>query len=323
MLYLSIIFAVIPILIYLIILWRLDKYEREPLKSLLLHFLWGMIGAAILSIVFSSIINKNLLYKITSVENAEFLSTIITAPIVEEFLKGIILLLTVRKSFFDNLTDGIVYGGAIGLGFGMTENFLYFFFSTNNLNELIYLALIRNLFSVSTHFIASATFGVFVALSKFKSFNLKIITIITGYFIAVGIHLIWNFAVSFNLTFFIGILFIFITLIVMFGLFQFSLSFERNILIYEMNDEIQNGNLNHKFASVIPDYKLRNSKGWIDEKFRKDYIKLATKLAFRKNQLKNISNFKLKVIYENEVNDLRNKLNQLELASEGLLNNEN
>lgn len=108
----------------------------------------------------------------------------------------------------------------------------------------------------------------------------------------------------------------------MFGLFQFSLSFERNILIYEMNDEIQNGNLNHKFASVIPDYKLRTSKGWIDEKFRKDYIKLATKLAFRKNQLKNISNFKLKVIYENEVNDLRNKLNQLELASEGLLNNE-
>ncbi len=190
---------------------------------------------------------------------------------------------------FDNLTDGIVYGGAIGLGFGMTENFLYFFLSTNTLTELIYLAIIRNLFSVSTHFIATATFGVFVALSKFKSSATKFIIIMVGYFISVGIHSIWNFTVSFSFTFLIGIIFVSITLILIFVLIQFSLSFERNILIYEMNDEILKGNLNSKYASIISDYRLRNSKGWIDERFRKEYIKLATKLAFRKNQLKNIS----------------------------------
>lgn len=319
MFYLSLIFSVIPILIYLIILWWFDKYDREPIKFLLFHFLWGMIGAVILSLVLSSIINKHLINEIASGETANFLATVLTAPLVEETFKGIILIFTIRKRIFDNLTDGIVYGGAIGLGFGMTENFLYFFFGTSNLEELLFLALIRNLFSVSTHFIATATFGVFVALSKFKNFNLKIVLIPTGYFIAVGIHLIWNFMVSFSLTFLIGILFLVITLLIMFVLIQFSLSFEKNVLFYEMNDEIQNGNLNHKFASMISDYKLRNSKGWIDEKYRKEYIKLATKLAFRKNQLKSISDLRLRNIYEVEINELRYKLNQLELASEPMM----
>lgn len=323
MIWASLLLAAIPILIYLFILWWLDKYEREPIKFLLIHFAWGMIGAVVLSGIISSIINKVLITISSSEESADLISTIITAPLVEEAFKGIFLIFTIRKMIFDNLTDGIVYGGAIGLGFGMTENFLYFFFSTNNLSELIHLAIVRNLFSVSTHFIATSTFGVFVALSKFKTKSIKFIIIMTGYLIAVGIHLIWNFTVSFSLTFLIGIIFISITLILIFVLIQFSLSFERNILIYEMNDEILRGSLNSKFASIIPDYKLRNSKGWIDERFRKDYIKLATKLAFRKNQLKIISNEKLKNIYENEVTQLRNKLIELELASESLTINQN
>lgn len=323
MIWASLLLAAIPILIYLFILWWLDKYEREPIKFLLIHFAWGMIGAVILSGIISSIINKVLITFSSSEESADFISTLITAPLVEEAFKGIFLIFTIRKMIFDNLTDGIVYGGAIGLGFGMTENFLYFFFSTSNLSELIHLAIIRNLFSVSAHFIATSTFGVFVALSKFKTQSIKFIIIMTGYLIAVGIHLIWNFTVSFSLTFLIGILFISITLILIFVLIQFSLSFERNILIYEMNDEILRGSLNSKFASIIPDYKLRNSKGWIDERFRKDYIKLATKLAFRKNQLKIISNEKLKNIYENEVTQLRNKLIELELASKSVTINQN
>lgn len=318
MIWISLLFASIPILTYLFILWWLDKYEREPLKFLFLHFFWGMIGAVILSGIFSSVINYLFTNSVTSSEIKELFATVITAPFVEEAFKGIFLIFTIRKINFDNLTDGIVYGGAIGLGFGLTENFLYFFFSTSNIEELIYLALIRNIFSVSTHFIATASFGVFVALSKFKNFRNKLFTILIGYLIAVGIHLIWNFTVSFSLTFVIGIIFVLITLILIFMLIQFSLSFEKNILIYEMNDEILRGNLNSKYASVISDYKLRNSKGWIDERFRKEYIKLATKLAFRKNQLKNIRDEKLKSIYESEVVDLRNKLIALELASESL-----
>lgn len=320
MIWLSLSLAIIPILVYLFILWWLDKYEREPLKFLLHHFLWGMTGAIIFSGILSYLINFTLSNKISSKETADFLATILTAPLVEEACKGIFLIFTLRKLNFDNLTDGIVYGGAIGLGFGMVENFLYFFFSTNKMSDLVYLALIRNLFSVSTHFIATATFGVFAAISKFENIYLKILSIFSGYMIAAGIHAIWNFTVSFQLTFLIGLLFVLIALILIFSLIQISLSFEKNILIYEMNDEILNGHLNSKFASIIPYYKLRNSKGWINEKVRKDYIRLATKLAFRKNQLKKIKDIRIKNIYEAEILNLREQLIKLEFASENFSN---
>lgn len=319
MLYLSIVLSVIPVLFYLIILWWFDKYEREPIKLVLIHFFWGMVGAVTLSMIFSFIVNKFIASQINQPDSAEFIATIITAPFVEEAFKGFFLLLTFRKINFDNLTDGIVYGGSIGLGFGMTENFLYFFFQTNNVNDLIQLAIVRNLFSISTHFLASATFGAIVAISKYKNFGSRILTIIIGYLVSVGIHTIWNFTVSFNLTFLIGIIFIIISLFVMFLIFRFSLSVEKDILLYEMNDEIQKGYLKYKYASVIPDYRLRNKSGWIYEQFRKEYIKLATSLAFKKYELKNIKENKLKEIYENEIESLRTKLNQLELESEGLL----
>jgi len=318
MLFLSIVFAVVPIVTYLIILWWLDKYDREPIKLLLLHFFWGMIGAILLGGFLSIKINKILETFISDKSLIEFFATVFTAPVIEEATKGFFLILTINKRKFDNLTDGIVYGGSIGLGFGLTENFLYFFFSTSTLNDLLTLAIIRNIFSVSVHFISTATFGCFLALSKFKSFNKKIFYLVIGYLIAVLIHAFWNFLVSFNLTYIIGLIFVIASLILIFGLIQLSLSFEKNIILYEMNDEIANGRLKPDFASVISNYKLRNTKGWIKENLRKDYINLATTLAFRKNQLRNIKSEKMKNSYLSEIEDLRNKLNQIELQAEDL-----
>ena len=48
------------------------------------------------------------------------------APLIEEPTKAIILFAIVRSRHFDNTTDGFVYGAAAGLGFAMTENFMYF-----------------------------------------------------------------------------------------------------------------------------------------------------------------------------------------------------
>lgn len=318
MFFLSLIFAVIPIVAYLIILWRLDKYDREPLKLLFVHFLWGMIGAILIGGFLSIKINKIFEAFVADKVFLDFIATIFTAPIIEEAAKGFFLLLTINKREFDNLTDGIVYGGSIGLGFGLTENFLYFFFSSNTFEELIDLAIIRNIFSVSVHFISTATLGCILALSKFKTFNKKIIYLIIGYFIAVSIHAFWNFLVSFGLTYYLSLIFVIVALISIFVLLQFSLTFENNIISYEMSEEIKNGTLRPEFASVISNYKLRNSKGWIKENLRKDYIKLATTLAFRKNQLRNITSEKLKNSYLSEIDDLRKKLNQIELQAKEL-----
>ena len=91
---------------------------------------------------------------------------IVVAPIVEEITKGLFLLITITNKKFDNITDGIVYGGAIGLGFGMTENFLYFVSYGESISNWIMLVIVRSLFSAVMHCVSTATLGRFSWSSK-------------------------------------------------------------------------------------------------------------------------------------------------------------
>src|SRR5262249_56789936 len=60
--------------------------------------------------------------------NGQFVSAAIGAPVVEETLKGLVLvwLLWRRRQELDGPTDGIIYGAMVGLGFAMMENIGYY-----------------------------------------------------------------------------------------------------------------------------------------------------------------------------------------------------
>jgi hypothetical protein len=55
---------------------------------------------------------------------------------------------------------------------------------------------------------------------------------------------------------------------------------------------------------------IREKEGWIPENIRKDYIKSATTLAFRKLQARN-SNGPSKLFYENDVENYRKFISYL------------
>ncbi len=308
---LSLLFSFIPVLIYLIILWWLDRYEREPIKNIMFHFLWGMFGAVTLTLIFSSIIESYASSKIKDEFTLSYLSTVLVAPLIEELFKGLILILTFSKIKFDNLTDGIVYGGSVGLGFGLTENFLYFYFYTDNIKDLILLALFRNAFSVTIHFVASAVLGSILAMAKFKNSFKKTFIFLYGFILAVLIHGLFNLSVISGDGFFLSIAFVVISFIMVMILLFISLSYEQNILINELTDEVIQGHLKHHYAQIIPYTNLRNMKGWINEKHRKNLISYATTLAFRKNQMRKIKSEKIKNIYQNEIEFLRTKINNI------------
>ena len=42
--------ALIPTTVYVLFVWWLDRYEKEPLWLLALAFLWGAVPAAIISL---------------------------------------------------------------------------------------------------------------------------------------------------------------------------------------------------------------------------------------------------------------------------------
>jgi protease PrsW len=312
----SAIAAIVPMLIYLTIIWRFDRYDREPLPLLLKNYLWGAIGAIVLAIIGSGIISGFFSFFIHSEGTLHRAETIFVAPFVEEITKGIFLFITVKNIKFDNMTDGIVYGGAIGLGFGMTENFLYFIAYGNTFPEWLSIVIIRTLFSGVMHCVSTATFGAFLGYAKFKSSAEKISLAVVGLSIAMFIHFIWNISVSFESTAFLGFLFMACTVIVFIVVYSISVMGERKIIYNELKDEVKNGLLPEKHLNIL-NSSARNRTGWIDESIRKLYVSAATTLAFRKMQLRNSKGMS-REYYQRDVEYYRQFIANLILSTKNL-----
>ena len=307
--------AVIPMAIYLVVIWWFDRYDREPFKLLLVNYMWGAVGAILFALIGSLIFSVILSGFISSEEKLSFLGTIATAPIVEEITKGAFLLITVRNRKFDNMTDGIVYGGAIGLGFGMTENFLYFISYGTNITNWIAIVIIRTLFSAVMHCVATAAFGAFLGYAKFKGRKHRIIFPFIGILLAIVIHFSWNLSVSFESTAILGFIFMIITIVMFIIIFSTSIRTEQKMILEELLSESKTGVIPANHIHILSSSK-RNKPGWIDESIRKSYIKAATTLAFRKMQLK-YSTGKSNEYNSFEIENYRQFLKSLLVSAEG------
>jgi len=278
--------AMLPMIIYLLIIQRYDRYDREPLGLVLQNYLWGGLGAIFFVLIGSSLIYYLLSFFITNQSQLVRTEIIITAPFVEEITKGLFLLIVFSNRKFDNVTDGLIYGGAIGLGFGMTENFLYFIaFGGSSFSAWITIVIIRTLFSGVMHCAATAIFGAFLGYAKFKNIFYKIIFPPIGLFIAMFIHFAWNYSVSFQSTTLIGFIFVFFTVVIFAIVFLVAVFSEKRIIYQELLEEAMNGLIPAEHLEIFNSAK-RNKLGWVDEGIRKLYIRAATTLAFRKMELK-------------------------------------
>lgn len=310
----SFIAALLPIIIYLFIIWSFDRYEREPFSLISICFIWGALGAIILSFIGSSLLSFILSAVIKNKVYLDKIDTIIVAPLVEETMKGIFLFAIVLNKRFDNMTDGIVYGGAIGLGFGMTENFLYFITYTSTIHDWISLVIIRTLFSAVMHCVSTATFGAFLGYAKFKNIFFKMIFPFIGIGLAMFIHFAWNFSVSFQQTTLLGFLFMIFNIIVFISVFSVSVLNEKKIIYSELLEEVQNGLIPARHLLFFNSPK-RKTTGWVDEKIRKAYIQSAITLAFRKMQSRNTRGVSKKY-YESQVEFYRENITNMLNRSE-------
>lgn len=299
----SLLAAMVPMTIYLIFLWKFDKYEPEPLKLVLFHFLWGASAAIILGIVGSKLISIPLQLVITVPEKISLLQIIFVAPVIEELSKGALLFKTKNDRRFDNLIDGLVYGGAIGLGFGMTENFLYFITFGDSIQNLLWLIVIRSGFSAVMHGMATAALGALLSVSKYSEERSKKLFVVAGLLIAVSIHFIWNFSVSFSNTFLFGIFFIVVIVGIFITVFIYALKFEKQIIKDKLSNEIP------EIYIPILTSTVRSRKGWFVEKYRKEFISKSIKLAFRKHELE--ISIEKKELYIIDVKELRFRVNEL------------
>lgn len=305
----SILAAFIPMIIFLLLIWRFDKYEREPFTKVFKHFLWGAFGAIFLGIVFSSILNFTFKQIVSHEKLLSFIGAVIIAPLIEEPVKAIFLLRSYKNNYFDNLTDGLIYGGAIGLGFGMTENLLYFSIYNETFFQWFSVVIMRSVFSAVMHAIATATVGAFLAKAKFSLNSSIYIYMFWGFTIAISFHAIWNFSMSFGYTYLLGLIFMIFLIVSFLFLFNYSLKTERKIIENELLDEKEIYQYSYFLktkSSSIDDL----GGNFLNHSQQKKYTYFTTRLAFRKFQVRNCTG-KQKEIYLSDIENYREKIQTL------------
>jgi len=118
--------ALIPLVIVFTAVWIIDRWEPEPIGLVILALCWGGIAAVGLTLLVDLVLE--LVFRPAPSFAQEVLSTVVQAPVVEEIMKGLGLLIiffTARRAL-DGPVDGVVYGALLGAGFAFTENIQYF-----------------------------------------------------------------------------------------------------------------------------------------------------------------------------------------------------
>jgi RsiW-degrading membrane proteinase PrsW (M82 family) len=194
----AIFFGFVPMFLFAAFVNWLDRYEKEPKILLGAAFVWGMMiaggGAFILNTAFGIG-----LYALTGSEGvAEFGTTSIVAPIIEEGLKGLAVLIVffLFRKEFDSILDGIVYAAITAMGFAAVENVLYIYrngFLESGWEGLWTLVFIRVFLVGWMHPFFTSFTGIGVAISRLsRNTFVKAIAVPAGYLVAVTVHAFHN-----------------------------------------------------------------------------------------------------------------------------------
>lgn len=181
--------------VYLTFPRLLDRYDPEPLYALVLCLLWGAVAAC----GFSALINTGvgaIAAAIAGPQAGDAVGAVISAPIVEEFWKGIAIVgvFYFLRNEFDGLVDGIIYATFIAIGFAATENVIYY---ANALSQdptaLAFTFILRGVIAPWGHPLYTAMTGIGLGLARESHRTwVKVVAPVAGYGGAVFLHALWN-----------------------------------------------------------------------------------------------------------------------------------
>ncbi len=248
-------FGFVPMFLFAAFVNWLDRYEKEPKLLLGAAFGWGVIiaggGAYVLNTAFGMGI-----YALTgSAGAAEFGTTSIVAPIIEEGLKGLAVLVVflLFRREFDSILDGIVYGAITAMGFAAIENVLYIYrngYQEGGWEGFWVLVVIRVMLVGWMHPFFTAFTGIGLAVARMSRNTLvKILAAPAGYIIAVILHAFHN-TFSGLIGGFEGLLagtaIDYLGYAFMLAFIIWIITHERNILKRNLHEEVEKGYISQK-----------------------------------------------------------------------------
>ncbi|HKG98097.1 MAG TPA: PrsW family intramembrane metalloprotease [Pyrinomonadaceae bacterium] len=297
---LGLVAATIPVPLYVVLVLWIDRYEAEPLWMLATAFFWG----ALIATFFAFLLNTTSGGIVTALADAkagEAFAAVISAPIVEETGKAIILFIFFfwKKDEFDGVIDGIVYASMAALGFAMTENILYYgkAAAMGGGGALTLTVIIRGFFAPFSHPLFTSLTGIGLGLARQSSnIAIKVLTPVVGLLMAIFMHSIWNGSAVFGgggifvLTYIIVMVPAFLIMLVVISLAlrregqvvrEFLVTdLERGILNQEEYKQL--GSIVGRMGSSFNALSKSGVKGW---RARMRVNQLASELAFHRSRV--------------------------------------
>lgn len=167
----SILIAFSAAMIFAVIVYWMDRYEKEPKLLLGAVFFWGAFVAAGAAFLINTTLGVGV-YLFTNSDFATDLTTSsLIAPVVEEILKGgaVIVVFLFYRQEFDSILDGIIYAAVAALGFSATENAFYIYthgYAEAGWAGLLQLTFVRIFLVGWQHPFYTAFFGIGLALAR-------------------------------------------------------------------------------------------------------------------------------------------------------------
>ncbi len=321
--FLAILFIIAVTWFYTWLLWQADRYEREPRKLLLAAFFWGAVPAIVLSLILEEIFSVPMSNWVgTEFSNLALASGL--APMVEESIKGLALLGLYHWAYweFDDVLDGIVYGGTIGFGFAMMETIFYV---AESPNPILVLFLRTAIFGLSHAFFTGVT-GAFLGLARESKQPWKRLGFpLLGWLLAVSFHAVHNLGASVTGITPAGILLsIFSDWTGIFWLLVAILlarQQERRWIAGFLKDEV-GGVLSQEDYTVIASLGS-GLRLWLksgpkkDYKLKKKLYDLSVELAFKKAELQEDISMEQDNALQKQISDLRMQMAKIRTKLEG------
>lgn len=295
--------AIIPAFLYARLVLRLDRYEREPRRTVLACFFWGALFATFAAGILNAI-GYGVAGAAVGPDEADKITATFVAPVVEETLKGLALLLLVLifRDEFDNMLDGLVYGALVGLGFAMTENIFYFsaaFIEDGALGFGILVGL-RTITGMFGHAMWTGLTGAAIGWgrSRHGAGAARFIVPLLAWCGAMLQHGLWNGLLSYGGdagSFFAALGFLVLGFVLVFVIWRVSLRREQRIIAQYLADEVPNGVLTSAEFATLTDEKARRRAlkaarkrgGRRMKRLQQAFFQASAELAFRKYHLSN------------------------------------
>ncbi|HTL39893.1 MAG TPA: PrsW family glutamic-type intramembrane protease [Pseudolysinimonas sp.] len=290
--------ALIPLAIVLLGIRWIDRWEPEPRTGLIFAFLWGAGVAVLIALVTDYNISEQISAGGGATNGTIFLQTVFQAPIVEEFAKGlgVLLIFIVGRRFFDGPVDGIVYAATIAGGFAFTENIQYFGLQIaeaggfdGSVGEIFF---VRGILSPFAHVMFTSMTGLLIGLAARRgSVLLSIGAFFVGLIPAILLHMFWNGALFFVYDFYGYYLIVQVPLFGVAVLMVFLLRRrEARMTQVHLQEYANAGWLNASEVTMLgTPAGRRHARSWARRhglrKVMNEFIRDATHLAFTRNRI--------------------------------------